>query len=87
MGYTQVLIALALIVVSAVLTALTAKKPARPIDAAPAVLGDFNIPQIAEGTPQAVLFGDCWLESWQVLWYGNLRSEAITTDTSGGGKK
>lgn len=82
----QAIFMIVVIIVSAVLTALTAKKPTPPPDAIPSALADFNIPQIAEGTPQAVLFGDCWLESWQVLWYGNLRTEAITAE-SGGGKK
>ncbi|MBN6060411.1 hypothetical protein [Aggregatibacter actinomycetemcomitans] len=38
---------------------------------------DFNFPQIDEGTPQCVFFGDCWTEDWQVLAYGNYRTSEI----------
>jgi hypothetical protein len=48
-------------------------------------LEDFDVPQIEEGTPHAVVFGDVWLEGWQVLWYGNYRTTKITAE--GGGKK
>lgn len=44
----------------------------------PASLSDFDFPQVDEGTPQAVFFGDCWTEGWMVLWYGNLRSAKVT---------
>lgn len=77
----QILIAIALMIVSAVISTLLAK---RPTDAQPSTLGDFNLPNIVEGTPQTVIFGDCWVTSWQVLWYGNLSNEPITADS---GKK
>ncbi|AAP95146.1 hypothetical protein A6046_03415 [[Haemophilus] ducreyi] len=38
---------------------------------------DWNFPQIDEGTPQCVFFGDCWTEDWQVLAYGNYRTTEI----------
>lgn len=38
---------------------------------------EWNFPQVAEGTPQCVFFGDCWTEDWQVLAYGNYRTEEI----------
>lgn len=50
----------------------------------PASLEDMNIPQAEEGTPQCVVFGDCWVEDWTVLGYGNFRTTAIK---SKGGKK
>ena len=34
---------------------------------------DWDFPQADEGTPQCVIFGDCWTSSWQVLDYGNYR--------------
>lgn len=49
----------------------------------PAALTDFDFPQASEGTPQPVIFGDCWLDDWFVLWYGNYR----TTKIKAGGKK
>ena len=38
---------------------------------------DWSFPQIDEGTPQCVFFGDCWTEDWQVLAYGNYRTTEI----------
>lgn len=42
-----------------------------------ASLEDFDLPQVEEGTPHAVVFGDVWLEGWFVLWYGNYRTTKI----------
>jgi hypothetical protein len=71
--------ALVAMVASYVLTALTTKVQNQK----PANLEDFDIPQFQEGTPHAIVFGDVWLEGWQVLWYGNYR----TTKIKSGGKK
>ena len=84
-GWDDILIAFALMVVSTVITSLSSKVPGQK-DPSPALLQDFSIPQIAEGSPQIVVFGDVWLTQWQVLWYGNLKSEAISGG-GGGGKK
>ena len=43
----------------------------------PATLSDFDLPQVDEGTPQCVVFGDVWVNDWMVLSYGNLRVKAI----------
>jgi hypothetical protein len=51
-----------------------APKPQKP---KPVALEDIEFPQVDEGTPQEVIFGDCWTESWQVLWYGNYRTTEI----------
>jgi hypothetical protein len=74
--------ALALLVISYAITALTAKKP---VDAKPSQLSEFQFPQHDEGTAQAVVFGECWTSDWMVLYYGNLRSEPIRAKS--GGKK
>ena len=50
----------------------------------PATLDEFDFPQIEEGTPQCVIFGDVWIPDWTVLWFGNMRTSAIR---SKGGKK
>lgn len=71
----QFIFALVLLVASYVITTLTAPKPVQP---KPAAFEDFDFPQVDEGTPQMVVFGDVWIEDWMVLWYGNYRSEAIT---------
>ncbi len=49
----------------------------KPQRQAPASLEDFDFPQVEEGTPQAVFFGDCWTQGWMILWYGNLRTTKI----------
>lgn len=82
----NVVIMLALMVISAALTALTAKKP-QTNNPTPATLKDFDIPNAEEGAPQAVVFGDVWLPGAQVLWYGGLRSTAIPAKAASGGKK
>jgi len=35
---------------------------------------DFDFPQEAEGTPQAVVFGDVRIKSQMILWYGKFRT-------------
>ncbi len=58
----------------------------RPKSVAPkaAAFEDFDFPQFEEGTPQCVIFGDCWSEDWMVGGLGNFRTEPIKTK---GGKK
>lgn len=72
--FTQLLVALTLMIVSYAITAAMVKTPEPQ---KPAALEDFKFPQADEGTPQAVFFGDCWTSGWMVLWYGNLRSTPI----------
>lgn len=50
----------------------------------PAGFDEFDFPQADEGTPQCVVFGDCWSEDWMVLAVGNYRSVPIMAE---GGKK
>lgn len=61
------------LVASYVLTALTMKRPTPK----QTTLDDFDVPQIEDGTPHAVVFGDGWIEGWQVLWYGNYSTKKI----------
>lgn len=73
-------IQIAILIVSlAISVAMTPKPPQQK----PAALSDFEFPQTDEGTPQAVVFGDCWITGWTVLSYGNLRVWPIFS----GGKK
>jgi hypothetical protein len=64
--------------------AISAALAPRPEVPEPAALKDFDFPQFEEGTPQAVIFGDCWSADWMVLGVGNFRTEEIKSD--GGGK-
>lgn len=66
---------LAVMVASIAITALTAKKP--PGADPPAQFKNVKFPIADEGAPQIVVFGDVWLDDWQVLWVGNYRTEPI----------
>lgn len=66
--------ALAALVVSIIIQVALAPKPA---SAKPATFEDFDIPQVDEGMPQAVFFGECWTGDWQVLAYGNFRTKKV----------
>lgn len=46
----------------------------------PAAFEDIEFPQIEEGTPQMVIFGDVWVEDWMVITVGNYRVTPIETD-------
>lgn len=81
----QFLFAIGLLIVSYTITALTAKKQTANVPT-PATLNDFTFPQHEEGTPEAVIFGDVWIEDEMILYYGNLSSQAIRQH-AGGGKK
>ena len=66
--------ALIFLVVSTALQMVLAVRPASPEASA---LADFDFPQVDEGTPEMVAFGDVWTDGWMVLWYGNLRTTKI----------
>lgn len=53
--------------------ALAPKQQVQP----PAAMEDIEFPQAEEGTPQAVIFGDCWCADWTVLAVGNYRTTEI----------
>jgi len=73
--------AIGMLIASYAIQALLTPKPETP---KPAALEDFDFPQIEEGTPQSVIFGDVWVSDWMVIWFGNMRSSAVK---SGSGKK
>jgi hypothetical protein len=73
--------AIAMLITSAVISAVTQPKTQKP---KPAAFEDFDYPQIEEGTAQTVIFGEVIIEDQFILWYGNLRTEPIK---SSGGKK
>lgn len=72
---------LALLAITIIVGVVLAPKPTVP---KPATLEDFDLPQVEEGTPQIVVFGDVWITGWMVINYGNLRSEGIEGES---GKK
>lgn len=71
MGWESLIYLIASYVISYALT--PKQKPPKP-----AAFEDLDIPQIEEGTAQAVFFGDCWTGDWQVLGVGNYRTVPIT---------
>ncbi len=73
--------AIGMMIFSYAMQVLLTPKPVKP---KPAALEDFDFPQVEEGTPQSIVFGDVWISDWFVLWYGNLRTTAVKTK---GGKK
>lgn len=72
---------LALLVVSYFISTALAPKPPKP---KPAALEDFDIPVAEQGRPVPVVFGTVLITGPNVLWYGDLRTTAITEK---GGKK
>lgn len=77
----MIVYALISLVVSVAITMIMMPS-AQPV--APAAFDDFDFPQAEEGTPQCVIFGDCWSQDWMVLGVGNYRTTPIQ---SSGGKK
>lgn len=73
--------AIGMLIASYAIQVLLTPKPETP---KPASLDDFDFPQVEEGTPQSVIFGDVWVSDWHVLWYGNLRTSAVKAES---GKK
>lgn len=72
-----------------VVTALLIKPKVE--DARPSGLGDFRVPTATEGRVVPVLVGMCKVDGPNVIWYGNLGTQAITEKVGGfagiGGKR
>lgn len=71
----NILWAIFMLVASYVITAAMTPKQQPP---KPEGLADIDFPQVDDGTPQAVIFGDCWSGDWTVLAVGNYRTTAIS---------
>lgn len=71
-----------MLVASYLISASMAPKQQGPT---PTAFADIDFPQADEGTPQCVVFGDCWITDWTVLAVGNYRVDEI--HAGGGGKK
>lgn len=77
----QIIAYLVIMIISAVLSAALAPRPPQP---KPAALEDFDVPVAEEGRPIPVIFGTVMVTGANVLWYGDLGSNAIRKR---GGKK
>lgn len=71
--------AIGMLIASYAIQAIMTPKPEKP---KPAALDEFEFPQIDEGTPQCVVFGDVWIPDWHVLWFGNLRTSEIKSESA-----
>jgi len=72
-------IQLALMVVSYVIQNALAPKPKAP---QAATLDSVDAPLAEEGVEVPVIFGDVWLRSPNVLWYGDMGTTPIQTKSS-----
>lgn len=72
MFYVQI----ALIIISIYMAYTMQPKTVPPV---PAAFEDFEFPQVDEGTPECVFFGDCWTGDWIVLAVGDYKTTSITT--------
>lgn len=63
--------------VSIAVSLLTVAMMPKPQINAPDPARSLELPQADEGTPQCVIFGDCWSGDWMVLGHGNYRTEEI----------
>lgn len=77
----QVLIYIAIVIVSAFVASALAPKPPKP---RPAALSDFDVPTAEDGRPLPMVFGSPTVTGSNVIWYGDLSSSPIRTK---GGKK
>jgi hypothetical protein len=68
------------LIASVLISAALAKKPEPP---KPEDFDEIDFPQDNEGTPQAVIFGECWTGDWMVLDYGNYRTEEVRKSSPG----
>ncbi|TAA42930.1 hypothetical protein EAT51_04320 [Pseudoxanthomonas winnipegensis] len=69
MGYVEI----ALIIIAV----LYAAYAARQIRAKRLAFEDSDFPTFEEGTPQYVVFGDCWSADWCVIAWGNTRAKKV----------
>lgn len=72
---------LVVLLVAAVVSIALAPKPPQPT---PPSLEDVEVPTAEQGKPIGVAFGEVWIDSPNVVWYGDLRTEPIRKS---GGKK
>lgn len=78
--------AVVLLVASYVISSAFTPAAQAPAVEPPEALEDIDFPQAKEGTPQCVVFGECWSGDWTVLAVGNYRTTPIVK-SGGGGKK
>lgn len=76
---------IAFFVASTLITAALTPSPQQGQDAVAKGLDDASIPTAEEGRAIPVVFGDVLIKSPNVVWYGDLKTEAIRKKAGGGG--
>jgi len=69
-----------LFILTSIIQRLIAPKPTEP---PPPALGEVEVPQVNEGAPIPVVFGTRAIKGATVVWYGDLRTSAITQESEG----
>ncbi len=67
---------LLLLIITSVISAALAPRPKPP---QPASMDDAQVPTAEDGREIPVVFGTCWISGPNVLWYGDMGTEAIRT--------
>lgn len=67
---------IAWLIVSAIISYALTPKPPKPTAA---TLEDMDVPVAEDGLEIPVVFGEVWLRGPNVLWYGDLGSDAVKT--------
>lgn len=75
----QFLAYIAVLLIASYVAYALAPKPPKP---KPASLSDFDIPTAEEGRPLPMIFGTHLVRGPNVIWYGDLGTEAIKSKTS-----
>ena len=70
--WTNLIIGLVL----ALVTYLMRPKPEPP---KPTALKDVNVPVTKEGTEIGVVYGTVWIDSPQIVWYGDYKTTPVKT--------
>src|SRR5690606_10265503 len=70
----NVFVQIGIMILSALISYALTPKPKPP---KPASITDFDIPTAEEGREIPVVFGEVWITGPNVLWYGDLKAEAI----------
>lgn len=70
----NIYVQIAIIIISTYLAYTMQPKPQEP---KPAAFSDIDVPQVEEGTPEIVVFGDVFIPDWTVVAMGNFRTTAI----------
>ena len=84
-SWTTFFIWVALTAASKIVSYLVRPKIKTGEGAKPATFDKNDFPMAKEGEPIPVVFGRRWVKGLNVVWYGDIRSEAVKRSAGGGG--